>query len=109
MWEPKRVLNLGLGGDDTQRVLWRLSSPKLAKLKPRHVLIILGTNNLGFNKACAISEGLKRVIRRTAKLWPSTQIAFLEIPPKGAQFMYKNDDRTKVNDSIRSASGHKND
>ncbi len=107
LWEPRRVVNLGVGGDDTQRTLWRLSSPRLKKLRPRHVLIVLGTNNLGFNKACAITEGLKQVIKRTAIVWPGARIAFLEIPPKGAQFIDKNDDRMDVNRSIRGMRGIK--
>lgn len=107
LWEPKHVVNLGVGGDDTQRALWRLSSARLKRLRPRHVLIVLGTNNLGFNKACAITEGLKQVIKRTAMVWPSARVAFLEIPPKGAQFIDKNDDRMDVNRSIRSLRGIK--
>ena len=107
MWQPKHVLNLGVGGDDTQRVLWRLSSRKIAKLRPRHVLIILGSNNLAFGKACAITAGLKRVIARTASLWPLTRITFLEIPPNGEHFTYRNDDRMQVNASIRKFRGIK--
>jgi lysophospholipase L1-like esterase len=107
MLEPNRVLNLGVGGDDTEHVLWRLSAPELENLKPSNVLIILGTNNLGNAKACAISAGLKQVFERVAALWPSTKIAFLEIPPRGVGFRYLNDDRMEVNNSVRHFSGVK--
>jgi lysophospholipase L1-like esterase len=107
MWEPHNVLNLGVGGDDTQHVLWRLSFPKLATLKPVNLLIILGTNNLGGAKACAISFGLKRVIERVAKLWPSARITYLEITPRGNGFTDKNDVRVSVNASVRQFSGIK--
>jgi lysophospholipase L1-like esterase len=101
MLEPNRVLNLGVGGDDTEHVLWRLSAPELNNLKPRNVLIILGTNNLGNAKACAISAGLKQVFERVAALWDSTKITFLEIPPRGVGFVYMNNDRMEVNNSVR--------
>jgi lysophospholipase L1-like esterase len=101
MWAPHSVLNLGIGGDGTQHVLWRLLAPRLKSLKPTNVLVILGTNNLGSAKACAISAGLTQVIERVAMLWPSAKIVFLEIPPRGPGFTFKNDDRLSVNASMR--------
>ncbi len=107
MWEPKHTLNLGVGGDDTQRVLWRLASPKLAKLRPRRVLIISAQEYLGFAKACAITEGLKRVIKRTSRLWPTAKITLLEITPKGEKFTRMNGDRVQVNAALRKIGGIK--
>jgi platelet-activating factor acetylhydrolase IB subunit beta/gamma len=107
MLEPYQVLNLGVGGDTTAHVLWRLSAPELENLKPSDVLIILGTNNLGNAKACAVVTGLKRVFERVATLWPLAKITFLEIPPRGDGFMEMNDDRMQVNNSVRHFSGVK--
>src|ERR1700689_2185806 len=45
MWQPMRVVNLGVGGDTTQNVLWRLSSTKWSKITTPKVLVMLGTNN----------------------------------------------------------------
>jgi hypothetical protein len=49
------VLNLGVGGDTTQNVLWRLSKMPLTRIQPRRVALLIGTNNLSHkDKPCAI-------------------------------------------------------
>jgi lysophospholipase L1-like esterase len=107
MWLPINVVNLGVGGDRIQDALWRLGSREWSKLKPRKVLIILGTNNLNFDKVCAINFGLGKVFKRVAAIWPSTQIGFLEIPPRGPQFLQFNDSRTRINEAMRHVPGVK--
>jgi len=99
---PLNVANLGVGGDQTQHVLWRLSSPELAKLKPSKILIVIGTNNLTVDiSPCAIIAGIGKIIERASEVWPSAEMAFLEIAPRGDSFMFKNDQRMEVNKAIR--------
>jgi lysophospholipase L1-like esterase len=89
-------------------VLWRLASPEWSKLKPTNVVIILGTNNLGaHDKPCAVIAGLKKVIERVKLIWPSTQVVFLEITPRGAAFLEYNGDRVEINAAIRDLAGIK--
>ena len=107
MWSPMHVVNLGVGGDRIQDVLWRLGSREWSKLRPRKVLIILGTNNLSSDKVCAINFGLVQVFKRVAAIWPSTQIGFLEIPPRGPRFLERNDSRTQINAAVRHVPGVK--
>jgi lysophospholipase L1-like esterase len=110
-WDPKmllpmRVLNLGIWGDKTQNVLWRLAFPKWSNIRPRKVLIILGTNNLK-DRPCAIVFGLVKVFKRVASIWPSAQIGYLEIPPRGTHFLDYNDNRMRINAAIRKVPGIK--
>jgi len=103
-----RIANLGVSGDQTQHVLWRLASPELAKFSPRKVLIVIGTNNLGMNNPpCAIVAGIEKIVKRTQEIWPRTEISLLEIPPRGDRFVQKNNERTQVNTAIRQLSGIK--
>ncbi len=105
---PLRVANFGVGGDQTQHVLWRLSAPKLQKLMPRKVLIVIGTNNLTANSPpCAIIAGITKIIQTAKKIWPSAGLVFLEIPPRGVGFVFKNDERQEVNAAIRKIGGVK--
>lgn len=105
---PLRVVNLGVAGDGTQHVLWRLASPEWSKLRPRNVLIMLGTNNMAWgDKPCAIIAGLVKVIERVASIWPSAQIGFLEITPRGQGFLDYNDIRMQINAAIRRVPGIK--
>ena len=100
--EPMTSFNLGVGGDQTQNVLYRLSSSEWAKIKPRYVVIILGTNNLTTgDEPCAIVAGIKKLIERVNALWPTARIVVLEIPPRGDGFLEFNKSRTQVNTMMR--------
>lgn len=98
---PFRVVNLGIGGFRTQNTLWQLAMPEWSMINARKVLLILGGNNLHDDKPCAITLGLTKVIERIKQLWPAANIGFLEIPPFGTQFLYKNAERMEVNASMR--------
>lgn len=39
--------NFGIGGDRTQHVLWRITNGELEGTKPKAVVLMIGTNNLG--------------------------------------------------------------
>jgi lysophospholipase L1-like esterase len=104
---PLRIANLGVSGDRTQQVLWRLASPELVKFNPHKVLIVIGSNNLAMNGApCAIVSGIKKIIERVKEIWPRTEISFLEIPPR-RDFGLKNDERIQINAAMRQSNGFK--
>jgi platelet-activating factor acetylhydrolase IB subunit beta/gamma len=105
MFQPISVVNLGVGGDRTQNVLWRLESPEWSKLRPRAVFIMLGTNNLPYNNPCAIIAGLKRVIERVKSIWPSARVILLEITPRGKGFLEYNSARVEINAAMHNLSG----
>ena len=53
--EGKSMWGIGIVGDRTQNVLWRLQGDALKKVLHRNVLLLIGTNNLGaLDKPCAI-------------------------------------------------------
>jgi platelet-activating factor acetylhydrolase IB subunit beta/gamma len=97
----RHVLNLGVGGDHIQNVLWRLAVPQIAALRPKDVLILLGTNNLSAkDQPCAIIGGLTIVVDRMAQMWHPRSVILLGILPRApnaAQFP----DRDIVNAELR--------
>jgi lysophospholipase L1-like esterase len=96
------VWNFGVGGDQTEQVLWRLSSDRLRETTPDRVLIVLGTNDLyNRQKPCGVIVGLRAVVDRVKELWPSTTVAFLEIPPRGRDFTELSAQRAEVNQAMR--------
>ena len=105
MFQPISVVNLGVGGDRTQNVLWRLESPEWSKLRPRAVFIMLGTNNLPYNNPCAIIAGLKRVIERVKSIWPSARVILLEITPRGKGFLEYDSARVEINAAMHNVLG----
>jgi lysophospholipase L1-like esterase len=103
LFDGRTVLNLGVSGDRTQNVLWRLQAPEFQSLQPDLVLILAGTNNLGDNaKPCAILAGLTAVATKANTLWPNARVAFLPIPPRGPAGEYRSQDRLQVNSGMRS-------
>ena len=83
-----RVLNLGFGWDRTQNVLWRLDHGELDGLKPRVVVIHIGTNNTSQtaharqNTAAEIAEGVKAVCDRVHAKVPGAKIILMAIFPR---------------------------
>ena len=69
----RMVLNLGVGRDRVQNVLWRLEADDLSRVNPREVYILAGTNNLSVDKPCAIVAGLATVIQTERRLWPAAR------------------------------------
>jgi lysophospholipase L1-like esterase len=104
-WAPKKILNLGIGGDKTQQALWRLNAFDWSKVSTKTVLLILGTNNLAGQKPCAIIGGLGRVVHKLTTIWPAARISYLEIPPRGADFHQYEAQRLQINEAMRDVPG----
>ena len=85
----KRVLNLGFGWDRVQNVLWRLDNGELDGLRPRLVVVNIGTNNFaGTNNAREntpeeIAEGVREVILRVRSKVPAARIVLMGLFPRG--------------------------
>ncbi|WP_082483782.1 MULTISPECIES: GDSL-type esterase/lipase family protein [unclassified Methylobacterium] len=92
------VLNLGVGSDRTQNVLWRLQDARYAALAPRTVFLMLGTNNLGYgDKVCAIREGLRRVLERLDAVWGKPRLVVVGILPRGRKSAFRDAERLRLN------------
>ena len=77
-----KALNLGISGDRTQHVIWRLDNGELGKCKPKVAVVMIGTNNTGSENGEQISEGVEAVCDRVSHLSPATKILLLGIFPR---------------------------
>ena len=89
-WEkwiaPHHPVNLGYGWDRTENVLWRLRHGELAGLRPKAVVVLIGTNNLsGFNPPAQTAEGVAEVCRELRRQAPQAKILLLAILPRQAK------------------------
>lgn len=79
--------NIGIGGDRTQHVLWRIDHGELDGLEPnpKVAMLMIGTNNLGPNPSNeAISDGVTKIVTEIHQKLPSTKVLLLAIFPRGA-------------------------
>lgn len=82
-FEKMKPANFGIGGDRTEHVLWRLTEGKeLEGIKPKVVVLMIGTNNSGSNTAEQIAEGVKAIITEIHKQRPETKILLLGVFPR---------------------------
>ena len=54
------AVNLVIGGDKTENVLWRLDPCNIECVSPRLAIVMIGQNNGGSNTAEEIGEGSRR-------------------------------------------------
>lgn len=94
------AVNLGMLGDRTQNVLWRLDAMPLGALHPERVILILGTNNI-MDKPCAVIAGMDAVIGRLTSAWPKAQIDVVEILPRLAPAIAHEPERQEINAQLR--------
>jgi lysophospholipase L1-like esterase len=83
--EPLKALNLGIGGDRTQHVLWRIQHDELKGYKPKAFMIMIGTNNMGSDSAEDIAAGNKAIVEEIQKQHPDAKILLLGIFPRSPQ------------------------
>jgi len=77
------AINLGVGGDRTQHVLWRLEQAPLSAVNPKVVVVMIGTNNIYDDNCPDILAGIHDVVNLIHKQCPNAEVLVLDIPPRG--------------------------
>jgi lysophospholipase L1-like esterase len=81
-----RPYNIGIGGDETQHVLWRINHGELDGLSPKLVILMIGTNNLAnANKMSPqeAADGVATVVQAIRRKLPNSKVLLLNIFPRG--------------------------
>ena len=81
----RKAINLGISGDRTEHVLWRLDHLPLNKISPKAAMIMIGTNNVGHGSSNPkqASEGISEIVKRLQKAFPEMKILVLNVFPRG--------------------------
>ncbi|MBI1903956.1 MAG: GDSL family lipase [Planctomycetia bacterium] len=90
----RNAVNLGIGGDRTQHVLWRLDNGNIEGISPKLAVLMIGTNNAGGNTPEQIADGITAIVKQLQSKLPKTQVLILGVFPRGADAA---DARRKVN------------
>ena len=90
IYAPRHAVNLGIGGDRTEHVLWRIQQGELDGIHPKALVLMIGTNNSGKEKSGKlrnttpeIIEGVQVIVAAIRAKLPDTKILLLGIFPRG--------------------------
>lgn len=82
-YAKRNAVNLGIGGDRTQHVLWRLDHGNVAGIAPKLAVLMIGTNNSNDNTAEEIGAGIEAIVKKLREKLPQTKVLILAIFPRG--------------------------
>lgn len=99
----RKAVNLGIGGDRTQHVLWRLDNGNVDGISPGVAVVMIGTNNSGGdrNTASEMVDGVTAVVAKLRAKLPKTRILLLAIFPRGEHFNEQRGKILQVNQAIQ--------
>lgn len=84
-----RVLNMGFGWDRTQNVLWRLAHGEFDGIKPKSIVLNIGTNNLADvgvtppNTPEETAAGIEAIVSVLRQRAPDSRIFVMGVFPRG--------------------------
>lgn len=101
-YAPRHALNLGIGSDRTQHVLWRLDNGHLAGLKPKVVVVLIGVNNIPdeTDTPGMVLEGVTAVVEKLRAKLPEAKIILLGIFPFHEDFHPQRAKALQVNQAL---------
>ncbi|MCU0786711.1 MAG: platelet-activating factor acetylhydrolase IB subunit [Verrucomicrobia bacterium] len=87
---PRHAANFGIAGDRTQHVLWRIENGELDGIKPKVVVLLIGTNNTGKernsdairNTTSEAIQGVTVVVKELRARLPASRILLLALFPR---------------------------
>jgi lysophospholipase L1-like esterase len=101
---PLGVRNFGYGWDRIENVLWRIYHGELDGYSAKQVIVMIGTNNIGFNTDHEIVAGLRLLLDEIKVRQPTAKILLLGIFPRRGQ-----EDRVvRLNEQIVRLAGDEN-
>ncbi len=82
-YAKRNAVNLGISGDRTEHVLWRLQNGNIKNVSPKLAVIMIGTNNSGDNTSEEIALGVEKIVGLLRQELPEMKILVLGIFPRG--------------------------
>jgi lysophospholipase L1-like esterase len=99
-YTPRKADNFGIGGDRTQHVLWRIQNGELARIEPKVVVLMIGTNNASGNTPDEIAQGITAIVGELRKRLPKTKILLLGVFPREPKPSPMRERLARVNEKI---------
>ena len=103
----RKCINMGVGGDQTQHVLWRFEQGQLDGIKAKVAVVMIGTNNSNKNRdgteaytEADILEGVQAIIQQIRTRQRDTKIILLGIFPRSQTFSTQRGKILQVNEAL---------
>ena len=80
----RKAVNIGIGGDKTQNVLWRLDHGGVDGLQPKTIVLMIGNNNMFFTPetgVAAAAKGVETCARNLREKFPDADLIVAKILP----------------------------
>jgi len=80
----RKAVNIGIGGDKTQNVLWRLDHGGVDGLQPKTIVLMIGNNNMFFTPetgVAAAAKGVEACARNLREKFPDAELIVAKILP----------------------------
>jgi platelet-activating factor acetylhydrolase IB subunit beta/gamma len=79
-----KTINIGIGGDKAQNVLWRLDHGGVDGLEPRLIILMIGNNNMFFTPETGIepaARGIKVCVDNLREKFPKAGLILVKVLP----------------------------
>lgn len=98
----RKAVNLGIGGDRTQHVLYRLQNGNLEGIKPKVAVVMIGTNNSNGddNTPGQIADGIRAIVKELRSKQPQMKVLLLGIFPRSENLTPQRGKLTLINQVI---------
>ncbi len=96
-----KTANRGIGGDTTRGVLYRLNANVLS-LKPKAVVLLIGTNDIGNGaNPSDVADNINEIVKEMKKAYPKMPIIVCEVMPSSEKKQRPADKIKKLNSLIK--------
>ena len=95
-----KTINIGIGGDKAQNVLWRLDHGGVDGLQPKVIVVMIGNNNMFFTAETGVeaaAKGVQMVVANVREKFPQAEVIAAKILPCHAPGVRFYEDIKKTN------------
>jgi beta-glucosidase len=83
----RKAAHLGVSGDRTENLLWRIPKENILNVKPKIIVLMIGTNNIGHGHNGAMTAfGIRAIVKLLREQTPDTHIIVMGVPPRSIPF-----------------------
>jgi lysophospholipase L1-like esterase len=101
LFPDRKAVNIGIGGDKTQNVLWRLDHGGVDGLEPKVIVLMIGNNNMFFAPETGVeaaAQGIQMCVNNLREKFPAAHVIVAKILPAHApgNVFYENIKKTNA-------------